>query len=180
MKTTNSLEAKTIRQKYTSEHTLKNGDKVVLRPIECNDKERFKEFFRSLSPVSVHFRFFEVIKELPNEEVERYCNIDYKKEIAIVAQLLDDGRIVAVARLAFEWERRRGEFAVVVADAWQGLGLGAKLMGYVVGIACDLELVEIHYSVSSDNSKMIALSAKMGAKVKSSDTDTVEMTLPMP
>jgi acetyltransferase len=127
--------AASIRERYTTQHTLRNGINVVFRPIECRDQAKFKSFFKTLSPLSVHLRFFEIIKELPNETVERFCDLDYNQEMAIVAEPNGEGRIIAVVRLVIDTKRRRGEFAIVVTDAWQGLGLGAGLVDYIICIA---------------------------------------------
>ena len=57
----------------------------------------------------MHFRFFEIIKELPRESVERLCHVDYGQEMAIVAlPQLGDGLIVAVARLVLDSNRKAG------------------------------------------------------------------------
>lgn len=169
--------ADSIRKRYTTQHTLRNGVSVVFRPIECADNERFKEFFKSLSPASIHFRFLEIIKELPNETVERFCKIDYNREMAIVAQPKGEDRIVAVIRLVLNDDRRHGEFALVTADAWQGLGLGTELLGYIIKIAGDYGLEGLHCFISSDNLRMIGLAKKMGFKVTSTDDDTLKLAL---
>jgi acetyltransferase len=166
-----------VQKKYSSERTLKNGVSVVFRPIECTDQARFKDFFKNLSPATVHYRFLEIIKELPNETIEKYCNLDYNREMAIVALPKGDSKIVAVVRLMVDREEGNGEFALVVADAWQGVGLGAALLEDVIQIAGDYGLLELHCTVSSDNLRMVGLAEKFGLKVKSSDGDTVEMTL---
>jgi hypothetical protein len=62
--------ADSVRKKYTTQRTLHKGLIITFRPIEGTDQAEFKEFFKALSPASVHFRFLEIIKELPNEEVE--------------------------------------------------------------------------------------------------------------
>jgi acetyltransferase len=173
------VDVDSARKRYTTQHTLRNRVSVTFRPIECTDNARFKEFFKSLSPASVHYRFLEIIKELPDETVEKFCNLDYNQEIAIVAEPQGTDRIVAVARLIVESEKRQGEFALVVADAWHGLGLGAKLLDYIIKIAQDYMLEEIHCFVSSDNLKMIGLAEKSGFKVTSTDGDTLKMTLPL-
>ena len=169
--------SQSIREKYTTLRTLKNGVSVVFRPIECVDKTKFQDFFKSLSAASVHFRFFGIIKELPNETVEKYCNLDYKQEMAIVAEPKSEGKIVGVVRLVLDSDRRQGEFALVVADAWQGLGLGIELLNYIIKVARDYGLSEIHCFVSSDNKRMVLLAEKVGLKVKSTDGDTLQMTL---
>ena len=76
-------------KKYVTKRTLKNGVKVTLRPIKPEDENRFNALFKSLSEQSVRFRFFETIKEMSHDTLSRYCNLDYDREIAIVAQLED-------------------------------------------------------------------------------------------
>ena len=167
--------AESVRKRYSAERVLKSGVTMVFRPIECSDQEAFKDFFKNLSPASVHYRFFEVIKELPNETVERYCDLDYNREMAIVALPENEGKIVAVARLMVDRKLSRGEFALVVADDWQGLGLGGELVAYLIKIARDYGLAELFCVVSSDNARMIGLAEKFGLKTTSSDGDTLEM-----
>ena len=78
---------------------MKNGLLVTLRPIKPEDEEGFNELFKSLSEESVRFRFFEIIKEMSHDTLSRYCNLDYDREIAIVAELQNDGRLIGVVRL---------------------------------------------------------------------------------
>jgi acetyltransferase len=169
--------ADSVRKKYSTQRTLLNGLIVILRPIECTDQAAFKEFFKALSPESVHFRFLEIIKDLPNEDVERYCDLDYNQEMAIIALPIGGDTIVAVARLILSLKVKRGEFALVIADAWQGVGLGTELTAYLIKIAKDYQFEEIYCVLSSNNERMIGLAEKFGLKVKSTDGDTIEMTL---
>ena len=169
--------ADSVKKRYTTQRTLNNGLNVSFRPIQCTDHAEFKEFFKALSPASVHFRFLEIIKDVSNEAVERYCDLDYTQEMAIVALPKGEDKIIAVARLILSLKDRRGEFALVIADAWQGFGLGTELMGYLIKIARDYELEELYCVLSSDNIRMIGLAEKFGLKIKSTDGDTMEMTL---
>lgn len=137
------LTVDSAKERFTSEHTLRNGAIVVFRSIECSDQERFKEFFKSLSPDSIHFRFLEMMKELPTGMVEQYCNLDYNKEGAIVSLPNGKGRIVTVGNLIVDRAQCLGEFALTVADAWQGRGLDRELLSYLIKIAKDYELSEL-------------------------------------
>ncbi len=166
-----------MKKRYTTQRTLDNGLSVTFRPIECTDHAEFKEFFKALSPASMHFRFLEIIKDVSNEAVEKYCDLDFNQEMAIVALPKGEGKIIAVARLILTPKDKRGEFALVIADSWQGLGLGTELLGYLIKIAKDYQLEELFCVLSSDNVRMIGLAEKFGLKVKSTDGDTQEMTL---
>ncbi len=165
--------------KYVTKRTLKNGVKVTLRPIKPEDENRFNALFKSLSVQSVRFRFFETIKEMSHDTLSRYCNLDYDREIAIVAQL-EDSSLIGVVRLIFDADRNNGEFAVMVSDSWHGLGLGSKLVDYIIDIGKDLKLETIYSDVSPENSKMLNLCGNKGFTVKSSDEYSVNMILTLP
>ncbi len=163
-------------KKYIAKHTLKNGVKVTLRPIKPEDENRFNALFKSLSEESVRFRFFETIKEMSHDTLSRYCNLDYDREIAIVAQL-EDGSLIGVVRLIFDDESKNGEFAVMVSDSWHGLGLGSKFTDYIIDIGKDLKLEKIYSEISPENTKMLNLCDNKGFTVKSLDEYSVNMTL---
>ncbi|MCL4430086.1 MAG: GNAT family N-acetyltransferase, partial [Chloroflexi bacterium] len=166
-------------KKYITRRTLKNDAKVTLRPIKPEDEKRFNELFKSLSAESVRFRFFETIKEMSHDTLSRYCNLDYDREIAIVAQL-DDGRLIGVVRLILDAERKNGEFAVMDEITWHGLGLGSKLMDYIIDIGKDLKLETIYSDVSPENIKMLNLCDNKGFTSKSEDEFSVFMSMTLP
>jgi acetyltransferase len=166
-------------KKYITQRTLKNGARVTLRPIKPEDENRFNALFKSLSAQSVRFRFFETIKEMSHDTLSRYCNLDYDREIAIVAQL-DDSRLIGVVRLILDAETKKGEFAVMVADSWHGQGLGSKMMDYIIDIGRDLKLETIYSDVSPENTKMLNLCNNKGFTAKSADEYSVFMSLALP
>jgi acetyltransferase len=166
-------------KKYISQCTLKNGVRVTLRPIKPEDENRFNELFKSLSVQSVRFRFFETIKEMSHDTLSRYCNLDYDREIAIVAQL-EDRSLIGVVRLILDAEAKKGEFAIMVSDSWHGLGLGSKLMSYIIHIGKDLKLETIYSDVSPENTKMLNLCGSKGFTARSADEYSVFMSLALP
>jgi acetyltransferase len=149
--------------KYVTRWRLKDGTALVLRPVKPEDETLFQELFKSLSEDTMRFRFFQIIKDVTHEFLTRLCNIDYDREMAIVAETEQDKkRIIGAVRLIAEPGRNSGEFAVVVGDEWQGQGLGSKLLDYVIDIGKDIKLEEIYGYVVSDNVKMIHLCASKG------------------
>ncbi len=163
-------------KKYVTRTTLKNGFQIKLRPIKPEDENRFNDLFKSLSEESIRFRFFETIKELSHDTLTRYCNLDYDREIAIVAELQNDGRIIGVARIIPDVTGKSGEFALMVGDAWHGFGLGMKLMELISDIARDLKLETIHSYVARANTKMINLCVKKGFIMKPIDEYAINMS----
>jgi acetyltransferase len=162
--------------KYETMWRLRDGRTVILRPIKPEDEPLWLEMFQNFSEESIRYRFFQVLKDTPHETRVRYCNIDYDREIAIVAELTEEGRkrILGVARVSIEPDGRTGEIAFIVADPWQGLGLGTKLVDYVLEICADMKLETIYAIMLADNYRAMGLMKKMGFTVKYMDDGTVK------
>ena len=157
----------TYPKKYETSWKLRDGRKVFLRPIKPEDELLWLEMFRSFSEQSIWRRFFNIIKDTPHEVRVRYCNIDYDREIAIVAELQEGERkILGVVRLIIEPNRKSGEIAFIVADPWQGLGLGTKMVEYMIEICRDKNLKMVYALTLPNNYKAIRLLKKMGFTIE--------------
>jgi len=166
-------------KKYEALWKFRDGRTVLLRPIKPEDEPLWLEMFKNFSEESIRYRFFQIIKETPHEVRIRYCNIDYDREIAIVPELTEEGRrkILGVVRLIIEPDGKSGEIAFIVADPWQGLGLGTKMVDYMIEICKDRELETIYGIMLPDNQRAISLMKKMGFAIKYQDDGTVKATL---
>lgn len=166
-------------KKYETIWTLRDGRTVLLRPIKPEDEPLWLEMFQNFSEQSIRYRFFQIIKDTPHETRVRYCNIDYDREIAIVPELTENGRkrILGVTRVSIEPDGKKGEIAFITADPWQGLGLGTKMIDYVLEICKDMKLETIYAITLQDNFQAISLMKKMGFTVKYSDDGTAAATL---
>jgi acetyltransferase len=165
--------------KYTTEWKARDGRNIVLRPIKPEDEPLWLEMFKSFSERTVRNRFFYLIKDTPHETRVRYCNIDYDREIAVVGIVAEQGqrKIVGVVRLVVERGGKRGEFAVVIADPWQGIGVGSKMVDLIIGIAEDKKLDSIYGVVLPENSRMLRICREMGFRVEKQDEDEVKVVL---
>jgi acetyltransferase len=150
--------------KYVTPWKLKDGTDVTLRPIKPEDEPIELEFIRGLSTETSRFRFFQIIRDLPHDALVRFCNIDYDREMAIIAETREGDRNIeiGVSRLILEPNRKRAEFAVVVADKYQGKGLGIKLVDMLIDFAKEKGIETIYGTVMGENIKMIRLSDKLG------------------
>ena len=150
--------------KYVVPYKLEDGTDVLLRPIRPEDESMEAEFINGLSEESSRLRFFSIVRNLPHGDLVRFCNIDYDREMAIVAEVKQGGRSreVGVGRLIAEPDQKRGEFAVVIADQYQGRGLGRKLLDMLIDIAEDKRLESIYGVVLKDNPAMLSLCREMG------------------
>jgi acetyltransferase len=166
--------------KYVTPWRLDDGTEVILRPIRPEDEPIELEFIRNLSAETSRYRFFHVIKDLPHDALVRFCNIDYEREMAFVAETRQGERRleIGVARLILEANRKKGEFAVVVADKYQGMGLGTKLTDMLIDVAREKDIDIMYGRIMSENVKMIRLSEKLGFTTRRERDDVyVELKL---
>jgi len=166
-------------KKYETLWRLRDGRSVLLRPIKPEDEPMWLEMFQNFSEESIRYRFFQIIKDTPHEVRVRYCNIDYDRELGLVAEMTEDGRrkILGVVRLITEPDGKTGEIAFIIADPWQGLGLGSKMLDFMIEICKDKKLDTIYGVMLPDNYRAINLMKKMGFTIERVDQDTVKGTL---
>jgi len=166
-------------KKYETVWKLRDGRTVLLRPIKPEDEPLWLEMFQNFSEESIRYRFFQIIKDTPHETRIRYTNIDYDREIAIVPELTEDGkrRILGVVRVSIEPDGKAGEIAFIVADPWQGLGLGTKLVDYAIEICKDMKIESLYAIMLADNHRAISLMKKMGFTVTYQEDGTAKGTL---
>ena len=153
--------------RYVQPWTTKDGRTVLLRPIRPEDEPLERELIAGLSPDSMRFRFFYTIKEITHDMLTRFCNIDYDREMAIIAEYTSGGkrRNVGVGRLMAQPGGETGEFAILVADDFQNNGLGLKLSDMLIGIAQEKGLKSIYGIVLNDNTKVLNLTKRLGFTV---------------
>ncbi|HUI85982.1 MAG TPA: GNAT family N-acetyltransferase [Nitrososphaerales archaeon] len=166
--------------KYVIPWVMNDGREVTLRPIRPEDEPMEHEFVKGLSEETSRRRFFSVIKDMSHDSLVRFCNIDYDREMAFVAEVRENGKRVeiAVGRLIMEPRENRGEFAVVVADRYQDQGLGTKLVDMLIGVAEEKGLESIYGLVLPENIEMITVCENLGFKVsRQEDNMFVELKL---
>ncbi len=110
--------------------TLRDGRPVLLRPIRPTDEAALRSMFYRLSEQSIYQRFFRVKTILPHTEIQRFCTIDYGQDMGIVAIVKrnDTEEIVGWGSYDSDGVSKYADAAFLIADAWQGCGLGSQLM----------------------------------------------------
>ena len=166
-------------KKYELVWRMRDGRNVLFRPIKPEDEPLWLEMFQNFSEESIRYRFFEIIKDTPHEVRIRYTNIDYDRELGIVPVLQEKGKekILGVVRLIEEPDGKRGEIAFIVADPWQRLGLGSKMLDYMIEICIERGLDEIYGIMLPDNFRAQELMKKMGFTLKRTKDNLVEAIL---
>jgi acetyltransferase len=158
---------------YPVEATLRDGTRVMIRPIAPEDEAREQSFVRSLSNESRYFRFMNTLRELTPDMLHRFTDPDPASEVALVAlqSTGDQTRQVGVARFAAGNTAERGEFAIVVADEMQGKGLGTRLMQELLRNARARGLQQLEGSVLASNHQMLALMQALGFEISALPED---------
>jgi acetyltransferase len=154
--------------------TLRDGRACTIRPIQAEDGERLQRFVRGLSEQSRYFRFISALNELSPRMLVRYTQIDYDRELALVAVLEaaeDDTPIIGVVRYLLNPDRRSCEFAIAIADAVQRQGLGSTLMNAIVAQARRRGLERIEGFVLAANAPMMRLMQSLGFAVQTDRDD---------
>jgi acetyltransferase len=166
-------------KRYEQVWRMRDGRSVLFRPIKPEDEHMWLEMFQNFSDEAIRYRFFVIIKDTPHELRIRYTNIDYDRELGIVAVLSEAGRdrILGVVRLIEEPDGKRGEIAFIVADPWQGLGLGSKMLDYMIEISIERNLEKIYGIALPENYRAHRLMEKMGFNLEHQHDGLVKATL---
>jgi acetyltransferase len=145
-----------------------DGRRIFIRPVKPEDAPLFTALFKVLSPTTIYYRFFGMLKELRPEMLARFTQIDYDREIALVAidEDSETDRMLGVARIIGDPDGKKGEFAVLVGDAWQGKGIGSNLLEKCLSIAEKQGFKTVHGIVLHENRSMLALGKKLGFGIK--------------
>ncbi|MCF8167187.1 MAG: bifunctional acetate--CoA ligase family protein/GNAT family N-acetyltransferase [Rhodoferax sp.] len=171
---------------------LPGGGEYTVRPIHPDDAQMLQDMMAHLSPESRYFRFVSSITELPPTMLARFTLIDYDREMALVAvfkerhaaadgEISETERIVGVSRYITNPDQSSCEFALVVADDFNGKGLGSRLMMSIMDVARDKGLAEIEGLVLANNPGMLKLMRSLGFSVKAfrEDPDFKLVTHPL-
>ncbi|MDP2254221.1 MAG: GNAT family N-acetyltransferase, partial [Thiobacillus sp.] len=147
---------------------LPSGNDVVIRPIRPEDAELTQGFVKSLSAESRYFRFMDAVSELSPVALARLTQIDYSREMALLALTEIDGREVelGVARYAIDPEGESCEFALVVNDQWQKQGIGHKLMDVLMDVARGRGIKVMEGEVLKANRPMLKLVEALGFRIE--------------
>ena len=152
---------------------LPDGSSLTLRPIRPEDAEMEQEFVRGLSNASRYFRFMNTVHELTLPMLVRFTQIDYDREMAFVAVREEGGREIeiAVARYITGPDARTCEFAIVVADAWQGKDIGRRMLARLIEVARSRGLRTMVGHILAGNQSMLGLCKKLGFEISDHPED---------
>lgn len=152
---------------------LADGTDITIRPIRPEDAEVEQKFVHDLSEESRYFRFMRSVQELTPDMLARFTQIDYCREMALIAVTSDHGKEIelGVTRFAINPDGESCEFALVVADSMRGKGLGQKLMSSLMDAARSKGLKIMEGEVLGNNRNMLKLMTRLGFEIETSPED---------
>mgnify|MGYP001431441345 CR=1 FL=1 len=155
---------------------LADGQPYELRPIRPEDGNALQRFVRGLSDRSRYFRFISTMNELTPRMLARYTQVDYHRELALLAVLrpqdmaseeerADGERIIGVVRYLLNPDGETCEFAIAIDDAFQGRRLGTQLMQAIIEAARAKGLRRVDGYVLGENRGMLRLMRSVGFRI---------------
>jgi acetyltransferase len=158
---------------------LRDGTMVAVRPIRPEDAALEGRFFDALSERSRYQRFLNQIAHLPPQMLARFTQLDYDRELALVALAPEGGtsggEFIGVGRYAPNADGETAEFALTVADAWQGKGVGRALLERICDCARAAGYRTLYGHILHANREMIELSERLGFTRSGSEGDLISV-----
>ena len=157
---------------YITPWKAEDGTPMILRPIRPEDEPLLVKFHGTLSERSVSLRYFHAMKytaRVAHERLTRICFIDYDREMALVADRkvpeTGEHEILGVGRLSKVRGTNEAEFALVVSDRFQGLGLGTELLSRLLQVGRDENIDRIFGDILPENTEMQRICERLGFKM---------------
>ena len=159
---------------------MNDGKMVTIRPIRPEDADMEQEFVKAMSDESRYYRFMDTLRELTQTMLVRFTQIDYDREMALVATMPDNApdspegkeKQIGVARYVVNPDGESVEFALAVGDEWQKCGVGRKLMTALIECARMKGYRAVVGDVLSTNAKMFRLMTSLGFTIHPHPDDT--------
>jgi RimJ/RimL family protein N-acetyltransferase len=142
-----------------------------------------KDMFYSFSEQTVYLRYHGILRSMPHNRLQLFCNIDYETEMALVSTFGAPGReeVVAVGRYMADPAKQYAELAFVVRDDWQRKGLGSELFRRLIDIGRDNGIHRFHADVLIANSGMLKIFHRSGLHIHTTtDPQVVRVSMSLP
>ncbi len=143
-----------------------HGYSISVRPLRRADLDIESAFVEGLSRESRYNRLLGGSMTLSRRHIEQLTTIDYSRDMALAAVVMteDSEVLIGVARYVQEASAGPGpcEFAIVIADAWQGRGIGAHLMRKLIAVARSRGLPAMYGEILATNSGMLMMMKRLG------------------
>lgn len=156
---------------------LRDGLDITLRPIRPDDANGLIHLHANLDPADIRARYHGFMRELDPALLSRLSQIDYDREMALIAFAPGDLVPLGVVRIHADPDKVRAEFAILVRSDWHGHGLGTAMMNAIIAHARHSGISQIDGSILRDNTPMLTLAHELGFVVTGREADEVSVRL---
>jgi acetyltransferase len=154
---------------------LRDGQRITLRAVQPQDEDRFQAVIKGLSEASRYTRFMSPLRELSGQMLERAVNPDPAHELQLVA-VSGEQEIAGGARYCGSAGNNDCEFAITVANKWQGRGLARPLLTELMHAARTRGFEHMEGYILAGNVRMLGLAKRLGfTEVESPEGPMVRM-----
>ena len=141
---------------------LREGATLRLRPVRPEDEPLLHDIAGHMDAKDLRLRFFAPVKGLSHQLAARLSQIDYDREMALIALTADGATAVGVVRFAADPDNQRAEFAIGLRSDWQGRGVGWAMMKRIIEVAQPRGIGELFGDVMHENDRMLHLCRELG------------------
>jgi acyl-CoA hydrolase/GNAT superfamily N-acetyltransferase len=155
------------------------GELITIRPAKPVDERRIQEHFYTQDKDDIYSRFFQAKTRFVRDDVESMFQIDYVKNLTLLAVVgeFGFGKVVAVGEYLLDPARNIAEIAFSVSKEWQGKGLGKIMMNKLSEAARENGISGLMAYTLPRNQGMIKLFKSLPYKTKTVyDGEVVELT----
>lgn len=157
----------------STEHVLFDGTRIVIRPMNKGDRGLVGSFVAGLSEESRYFRFKKQFQRANEPLLSFLTEVDQDRHVALIALVRHSGHEeeIGEARFVRSADRATCEFAIAIADAWQGKGVAGRLMDAIETLARDSGIAQMEGFILRTNRSMLRFARARGFVVDSDPSD---------
>ena len=161
--------------------TLRDGEKVLLRPLTVDDARLYPDFLAEVTADDLRLRFFAPMRQVSPELIDKLIHYDPDKAMAFIAIAEASGKMLGVVRLHDDASGDTAEFAIILRSRLKGHGLGWLMMKHMIAKARDKGLATVRGQVLAENVTMLQMCEELGFHVSDDPTErgVKVVTLPM-
>ena len=148
---------------------LRDGTALRMRPLRPEDEPMLHDLAAHMNHEDLRLRFFALVRGLTHAVAARLSQLDYDRELALLAEL--DGMALGVAHFFADPDRLRAEYAIAVRSDWKGRGVGFLLMTRLIHIARQQGIGELVGEVLRENQPMLQMCRELGFVIAPDPSD---------
>ena len=167
-------------REFVSREQLADGTAIFLRPVRPEDEPMLKDIVAHMTPEDQRFRFFVPMRELSHQLAARLSQVDYDREMALLAHSIDGQTAFGVVRYSADPDNQQAEYAIALRSDWKARGLGHLLMTRLIEVARRRGIGMLVGDVLRENEAMLDLCRHLGFKVTAHPEDAAALRVTLP